>query len=874
MKITTMHVQNMDSPLGIQTHNPVFDYVLEREAQDAADLSQGAYRLLVSAERALLEREEGELWDSGIVRQREPFNIVYRGKPLPSRSVCYWKVKVWDNLGRDLGWSRTSSWEMGLFPQDWRGKWIGQGEDYGGDKSEAPLFACDFDVNLSSVKKARLYISGLGIFKAFLNGQELGETLFDPGESDAAKTVYYVTYDVGSLLRNGQNTLGVILGNGQYTNFQMDPVMTLPDGTLSPKHRYQKNDGAFVKLGIAGDKKLIAQLEIMDGSGRRYTAAVSDERWKWSHGPHVFQNWYGGEDYDATAEVPDWNSPAGDRQGWETAAVMRAPAGKLTAREFPPIKIMQTGSAAKVTKLGEGRWLAYMGFNGAGFPEIRLHTTPDMRGDWIRMYPAELLNREKTGVDQASCTQSWNERYQCVIMDSYRIRGTGGETWHPVFCYQGYQYVEIEGWRGELTTENIRYCTVRTANEKNGFFHSSEERLNRINQMVERSMESNMFGSFTDCPQIEKLGWIETSHLMFRSLAGTYDIRPWMLKILHDISDAQLDEGQAGLPGNEPAGYVPAIIPEFQRIGGLCRDPNWNGACIFTPWEYYQYYGDTGVLRAMYPVMTRYLAYLSAYVQDGVLDNYAQMGEWGQYRESTPAVLVATCAYYRMLRIMEQTARILDRHSESGKFGALAEQTQRAFHRHALCYDPADGTYGNGSQASYGCALYSGIVPQEQVQDAAEKLEEAVRARDYHLSSGEVGLKQVLCALAENGKNDVAYRMIMNKTAPGYGFFADAGLTALPEYWNCDEPWQGMARSRNHAMMGHVKEWITFYMLGVRSLEPGFSQVRINPWMPAGMTHMEGKVCTPYGSIWVRCHRENGVLVTESRLPLGIREAE
>lgn len=871
MKIVNMRVQHMDSPLGIQTHNPVFDYMLERGEQDAGNLCQGAYRLIVSSDKELLARDIGDLWDSGIVKQKESFNIVYRGKPLLSRSICYWKVKVWDSLGRDHGWSRTDSWEMGLYPHDWRGKWIGQGEDYNGDKSEAPLFACDFSMTFPSMKRARLYISGLGIFKAFLNGEELGGTLFDPGESDAAETVYYVTYDVGFMLRNGQNTLGVILGNGQYTNFQFDPVMTLPDGALSPKRRYQKNDGAYVKPGIAGDKKLIAQLEVTDDSGQWSVAAVSDESWKWSHGPYVFQNWYGGEDYDATAEIPDWNRPGGKRDNWKTAAVMDAPAGKLIAREFPPIQIMQTGKAEKATRTGTGRWLVDMGFNGAGFPEIRLRTTPDMRGKWIRMYPAELLNSEKTGVDQASCTQSWNERYQCAIMDSYRIKGSGEETWHPVFSYQGYQYIEIDGWQGDLTTENICYCVVRTANDKNGFFHSSEERLNKINRMVERSMESNMFGAFTDCPQIEKLGWIETSHLMFRSLAGTYDIRAWMKKILHDISDAQVDAGQAQIAGNEPEGYVPAIIPEFQRIGGLCRDPNWNGACIFTPWEYYQYYGDIGVLQAMYPVMMQYLAYLSAYAQDGILDNYAQMGEWGQYRESTPAVLVATCAYYRMLRIMEQTAQILDRQREGADFGKQAEQTQKAFHAHALCYQAADRTYGNNSQASYGCALYSGIVPQKQIPEAVEKLAEAVRVRDYHLSSGEVGLKQVLCALAEYGKNDVAYRMIMNETAPSYAFFADAGLTALPEYWNCNELWNGMVRSRNHAMMGHVKEWITFYMLGVRRLKPGFSQIRIEPWMPGAMAHMEGKVCTPYGTIWIRCRRENGRIVTESKIPPGIQ---
>ena len=151
---------------------------------------------------------------------------------------------------------------MGLFSEDWNGEWIGQGDDYDGDKSSSPMFVCDFTADISDIKHARLYISGLGIFQAYLNGEKISENLFEPGESDAAKTVYYVTYDVSEMLINGDNALGVILGNGQYTNFQYNPVMTNPDGTLNPAHRYQKNDGGFIKPGISGNKKLIAQLEI------------------------------------------------------------------------------------------------------------------------------------------------------------------------------------------------------------------------------------------------------------------------------------------------------------------------------------------------------------------------------------------------------------------------------------------------------------------------------------------------------------------------------------------------------------------------------------------------------------------------------------
>ncbi len=880
IRIVEMRVQNLNAPLGIQTGNPVLSYRLEK-IKDSGMFRQGKYRVLAASSPELLREDEADLWDSGIVERQETFGIIYRGKALSAREIVYWKVKVWGRDGSDIGWSDISSWEMGLFPEDWQGEWIGQGEDYKGNKSAAPLFAYDFTAELENMMRARLYISGLGIFQAYLNGSKISDTYFDPGESDATKTVYYAVYDVSTLLREGKNVLGVILGNGQYTNFQINPVMTYPDGTLHPAHRYQKNDGGFVKPGISGNKKLKAQLEITYKSGKSVTAAVSDTDWKWKNGPVVFQNWYGGEDYDATLEIPDWNMPGGIREGWHPAVRMSAPMGKMIAQEFPPIRIMERIPAKSVRKLKNGNWLVDMGRNGAGFPEIDIDTVPKMKGIWLRMFPAELLQECGEGVEQSSCTQSWSERYHCAIIDSYRMKGTGREVWHPSFCYQGFQYLEIEivehGTEGraggeeiELKKENFRYCILRTANKKAGYFKSSDESLNRINDMVEHSMESNMFSTFTDCPQIEKLGWIETSHLMFRSLAGTYDISAWMRKVIHDIVDSQIDREQAGLENNEPEGYVPAIIPEYQRIVGLHRDPNWGGACVFTPWEYYQYYGDETVLVSAYPAMKRYLKYLGQHLKDGVLEDYAQMGEWGELAGNTPNVLVATCAYYRMLHIMEQVAQLLNRKEDAAAWKRQAELTKTSFYKHPQCYDQRTGIYGNGSQSSYGCVLFSGLVPGDRKEETVERLVEVIRQGGYHLSSGEVGLKQVFCALAQNGRNDIVYKMIMNQTAPSYRFFADQGLTTLPEYWNCDELWCGMVRSRNHAMMGHAKEWFTFYLLGIRALKPGFSQIEIAPYLPEDVEWIEGSVATPYGVIRVHCHRTENEVKVRTSVPKGI----
>lgn len=862
LQIKELRVQHLKNPTGIGTEQPVFSYQLTAREPEQF---QSAYQILAATQKELLDGQNADLWDSGKTDGRRNFGIRYQGRPLKSRQRIYWKVRVWDKNGNVSAWSETAFWEMGLLEaKDWTAKWIGQGEIPEKDKAKAPVFQKVFSVEEQKLpEKARIYLCGLGLFRMLVNGQEVSDTFFDPGESHAGKTVYYVTYDLLPFLQEGENTVEVWLGNGQYTGFLQNPVMALLDGTELSEHRYQKNDGLVPDPRICGEKKLIAQIELTerDGSVR---CIGTDETWQWSGTSCVFQNWYGGEDCD----------PVDATTFWQPAVPAKAPEGTLTAREFPPIKVREYLEPEEIRLLKNGNWLVDFGKNGAGFPEIHLYDTKEeQRGTWVKMYPAELLREDGEGVDQASCTQSWNEKYHCCIRDSYRIQGTGEESWHPFFCYHGFRYLEVEGFPGKPEKKNFRYWRVCTENEKSGSFHSSDPVLNAVSGMVERSMESNMFSAFTDCPQIEKLGWIETSHLMFRSLADTYDIRAWMRKIIHDICDSQVREEGRGEREQEPDGYVPAIIPEYQRIVGLHRDPNWNGACIFTPWEYYQFYGETDVLEKSYPVMKRYLAYLSSQLKDGLLRDYAQMGEWGENGEHTPNVLVATASAARMFRIAARAAGILGYESDRKEFEQTYEEIRTAFLNDPECRK--ESICGSDSQAGYGCALYSDLIPEQEKEAAVRALVQAVERNGFHLTSGEVGLRQVFCTLGENGRSDVVWRMVMNPTRPSYRVFVDAGMTTLPEYWNYDELWYGMVRSRNHAMMGHVREWIMNYLVGIRPLEAGFSNVLIQPFLPDGIEKLQGSIRCPYGEISVSCEverkDEKRVVTLEAELPVGVR---
>ena len=890
MKPMGMMTQNMRNPLGLECKTPRFSYLLPLEHKG---LRQTAYQILAASERELLEEGKADLWDSGKVMEERNYGLPYGGRPLTSRQQVFWKVRVWDERDHVSSFSECACFEMGLLnKEDWKALWIGQGDDYDGDKSAAPAFTGSFTLKgKNTVKHGRLYISGLGLFLASINGKKVSDHLFEPGESEFNRRVYYVTYDITSLLQEGKNVLGVVLGNGQYVNFAVSPVMKFGDDTLCEKHRYQKDDTIFLKKGICGDKKLIAQVEITREDGSVELLAASDESWRMGESPITFQNWYGGEDYDGqkALRMKGWDTPEKELPGWQRAKLMKPPLGELSAKEFLPIRVSESWTAKSVTKLLGGNYLVDMGKNSAGFVRLRLRNTQGQEGKKIELYPAEVLKPDGSGVDQASCTQSCDRLWQCSVKDCYTIAGTGTEEWHPSFCYHGFQYVEVAGFPGTPGVENFEGCAVRLMNEKYSDFETDNEILNRINQITDRSIESNMMCSFTDCPQIEKLGWLETTQLMFSSMAAGYDIRSWIPKIMKDMQDAQItpELAESGgmetdsrkYPGfsfhkfanreTEEPGFVPGIAPEYHRIGRLFKDPNWGGACVMTPWYYYLEYGDESILRENFEMMKAYVEHLQRQSTDGVLKDYAHMGEWGQLHEDTPTTLVATCAFYLLANTLSEIAGVLKAEREQFHYREMAVRIQKGFFRDKECWQEEKGVCGNGSQASYGCVLFSGIARPEMRRMLLDKLLEAVTKKDYHLNSGEVGLKQVFYALAAGGENGMVYRMVMNPTAPSYRHHIDQGLTTLPEFWNYTELWNGLGRSRNHAMMGHVKEWLCRFVMGITPLSPGYKRLQIRPYLQREIGRVKGSIFTVRGKVRMECVRGEKELTMKAEIPAG-----
>ena len=566
--------------------------------------------------------------------------------------------------------SEASHWTMGILrADDWHAKWIGAEEQAAakpGAASPLPIFRLSFAVH-KPVARALVYLCGLGQQELHLNGHKIGDDLLEPGWTNYRKTCLYVTYDVRSDLRQGENVLGVMLGNGMYN-------------VEGP--RYTKFKGSF------GPPKLIAQLEIDYADGTR-DRLVSDRSWKWARGPITFSGIYGGEDLDARLQQAVGTSPGFNDSDWKPAVETTGPGGVLlgTSHSAPPIRVMQVFKGRLIKQPGPGVWVYDLGQNFAIVPHIAVSGS---EGQTVRITPGELLGKD--GKVSQGTSGGGPSYFQYTL-------GRGGvQSWSPQFSYYGCRYLQCEG----VQPQAVEGAFISSTSPAVGEFACSNELFNRTDTLIRWAMRSNMMSILTDCPHRERLGWLEQDHLAGPSLMYNFSIPALSGKICRDMADAQADDG-----------LVPDIAPEYVVFHGGFRDsPEWGSAAILIPWQLYQWYGDAGVLREQYPTMQRYAAYLGTQANDHIVSE--GLGDWfdlGKKRpgnaQLTPTSLTATAFYYRDLTILEQTAKLLGKASEADEYHNLAGEVRQAFNR--TLYHPDAHSYATGSQTSNAIPLVMGL---------------------------------------------------------------------------------------------------------------------------------------------------------------------
>ena len=812
VQVERLRCEYLDNPLGIDTPQPRLGWVLTSSERGQ---KQAAYQILVASSEAALKKSQGDMWDSGKVASDETTQIRYAGQALASRQACFWKVRSWDQAGKPAE-SKPARWEMGLLqPSDWGAKWIARTTDT--NSQPAPLLRRAFSLD-RKVKQARAYVCGLGYYELYLNGEKVGDHILDPGYTRYDRRALYVTYDVTDLLQRGPNAIGVILGNGWFNchtkavwNFHEAPWRAAP--------------------------KLLLHLRVDYADGRSETI-VSDASWKCATGPIVFDSIYGGETYDARLENPAWATAKCDDSKWEpvqlvappgeavvrqqigsdlavVGALFHPPAWQLSAQMMPAIKVHETLKPAKVSEPKPGVFLFDIGQNLAGMAELHVKGPAGAR---VQMRYGERLAPDGTldtrDIEQHVKKLGQEQQHQT---DTYILKGSGKEeVYVSRFAYHGFQYVEVTGFPGRPTLDSLRARFIHSAVPPAGEFTCSSPLFNRINRAADWSFLSNLQGIPTDCPHREKNGWTGDAHLAAEQAQFNFFPVTVHQKWINDLGDEQ-----------KPTGQLPGIVPTSGWGYSWGNGPAWDSSFLLIPWYEYVYYGDTENFRRHYDGMKRYVDYFTTRAQGGIVK--IGLNDWAPWKTKTEAGITDTAYYYVDTKIVARAAELLGNKADADKYTALAASIKAAFNQKFYHADTA--SYDNGSQTALSCALYQGLVEPANQARVLANLVTAVERANNHLDTGILGTKYLLNALLENGRADVACRMVAQKDQPSWGWWLEQGATTLWEQWNGSE-------SRNHIMYGDVSAWFYKALGGIQPdpQAPGFKHFTVAPQVVGGLT--------------------------------------
>ncbi len=832
--VQNLSCNSINNPLSISVQNPVFSWKLSAKA---FNVSQEAYQVLLATSEEKLKRNEGDVWDSGKVISTKSQGINFNGKSLKSEVKYFWKVRVWSNDKETSDWSAVAYFRTQ--PSDLNPIWIGaitksdshlpEGRKYHAVtfKKEKRKEIIDASDSLSrrsiqlrksfaiskKIKEAVVYVSGLGHYELTLNGKKVGNSVFAPLWTDYDKTVYYNTYEINPAeLAKGENVLGVLLGNGMYNMLA---------------ERYAK---FFVSFG---PPTLFLKLKVVyeDGSEE---IIKTDKSWKYSKSPITFNSIFGGEDYNANLEQKGWNTAGFNDTNWKPIVVQEAPKGVLRAQQITPVKVEQQFGVKEVKEPKAGIRVFNMGQNLSGHPTIKVQ---GKKGQSVRLWVGEGLNDDGT-VGQGRSGKPY--------YFDYTLKGEGVEEWNPKFSFYGYQYIQVEGANYKETKDaslptivdlksNFIYNSAGTA----GSFTSSNDIFNKTHELINNAIKSNFQSVLTDCPHREKLGWLEETHLNGPGLIYNYNMKGYIPGIMQNIADAQHENGM-----------IPTIAPEYVSFGGDFTDsPEWGVAGVILPWMYYEYYGDDSLLREYYPVMKKYVDYLTSKADNGIV-SYG-LGDWydygdfvAGYSKNSPIALSATSHYFFGADLVAKAAKLLGKKEDIVTYENLAISVKKAFN--GKFFDEKTKQYGTGSQFSNAAPLFMGMVAPENKQAVLDNLVNDIKARNYRLTTGDVGNRYLFQVLADNGLNEVMYKMHNHYDAPGYGFQIKFGLTTLTEQW---DPRKG--NSWNHFMLGQIEEWFYRSLVGIVPDEanPGFKHFFLQPEIVGDMTFVKGTYNSVFGEI-------------------------
>ncbi|MDR3689596.1 MAG: family 78 glycoside hydrolase catalytic domain [Fimbriimonas sp.] len=679
------------------------------------------------------------------------------------------------------------------------------------ENGPAPYLRKGFTVG-SSVVKARVYASALGLYKLYIDGKPVSQDIFRPGWTDYRKRVQYQTYDVTPLLKPGKHAIGMVLGNGWYCG--------RVGWTLGQNYGPQA-------MGLV-------QLEIQERNGRLQRIA-SDATWRAGTGAILADDLLDGETFDSRQEPYAWSTKLFSDSKWSTPLVQPLTRIALNAQQSRSVERLQEIRPLTIKENPKGSFIFDMGQNMVGWARLK---AKGPAGTAVRIRFAEMLNPDGTiyvtNLRSAKAT------------DTYVLHGGSTEVYEPSFTFHGFRYVEVTGYPGMPTKDSITGVVVGTDNPQVGEFACSNPLVNQLAHNIFWGERGNYLEVPTDCPQRdERLGWMGDAQIFVRTATFFNDIAPFMTKWTRDVEDAQSAKG----------GYSDVSPRLVDNSDGA---PAWGDAGVIVPWTIYEAYGDKRILARHYDSMARWIDYIDKPNPNHIWVNNsnANFGDWLNVGDDTPRPVLATMFFAHSVDLMSKIAKVLGKKSDAMRYGLLFDNIKLAYNREFVA---PDGTIKGDSQSAYVISLWFNLLPEDKRRIAIQKLANLIVVKKKnHLSTGFLGVGYICPTLTSMGRTDIAYRLLQNDTYPSWGYSIRQGATTIWERWDGwrnDKGFQdpGM-NSFNHYSMGSVGEWMMSRVAGLDwdVDDPGYRHILMHPTPGGGLTYAKASLNSLRGLIKIQ----------------------
>ena len=831
IKVDHLLTENTPNPIGIDALLPRFSWKID--AGEKRGIMQTAYEIKVETSKS-----KRSVWASGKVLSEQSSYIIYAGEKPVANEKYTWKVRVWDNQGKTSEWSQPATFQMGLLTQtDWKAKWISPGYIEDSVSRPSPLFRKNFNLS-KKIASATAYITAHGLYEAQINGQRIGDSYLTPGWTSYNKRLQYQAYDVTDLVKKGNNAVGAVLGNGWYRGYiGYDPKPNL----------YGK------------DISLLFQLEVEYTDGTKETI-MSDESWKSSTGPVRYAEIYYGATIDDNMQQKDWSTAVFDDKAWSGVKVGDYPKDKLIATVNEPVKKHETFKPVKIFTTPKGEKVIDFGQNLVGWVQLKV---TGKAGDKITLSHAEVI-------DKAGNFYTENLR-TARSQDVYILKGGAEETFEPQFTWQGFRYIKVEGYPGDLKAENFTAIALYSDMKPMGTFTCSNPMINQLQHNIQWGQKGNFLDVPTDCPQRdERLGWTGDAQSFSRTATFNMNVHNFFEKWLKDVSADQY-----------PSGSVPFVIPNVigKANDGPGGSTGWADVATIIPWNMYLAYGDKKILEDQYSSMKAWVNYMQNKSKNDLWNTGFHFGDWLFYSVNddtdgssaiTNKYLIAQCFYAYSTQLLINASKVLGKTDDEATYTNLLAKIKSAYLNE---YVTPNGLISSDTQTAYVLALQFDMLPENLRQQAADRLVRNIRRYDAHLTTGFLGTPYLCHVLSRFGYADVAYRLLLQDTYPSWLYPVKMGATTIWERWDGIKP-DGTfetptMNSYNHYAYGAIGDWMYRVIAGIDTKEdgPGYKHIIIKPTVGGNFQNAVANYQTNYGKIISHWELNNGNLFLEVQIP-------